>query len=149
MATTLSPITRTTRDSLPLWMSGIVTIVLAALAGAALYGIARAAGTLPHSVLVPTPAGEEPITLAPVLAASAQGALLGAIVYALLRRVTARANRLFWIIGGIVLALSLIPPLTTEDAPARMVVTLVAMHLVVGLVTLATLTGLTAPRHAG
>jgi len=148
MAATLSRTRRDIRNSLPLWQSAIASIVLAALVGAISYGIARAAGTLPHSVLVSTPAGDEPITLAPTIIMSAQGALAASLVYALLRRFARQADRILWIVGVIVILLSMIPIFGIDDPPARMVVTLVLMHIVVGVATLAALTGLTAPRRS-
>lgn len=130
---------------LPLWQAGIVAILATTLAAVIVYSIASAAGTLPDSVPVPTPNGEEPITLAPAILASAQGALAAAIVYALLRRLTARPDRILWLIGGSVLALSLIPVFAIDDAPAKMIVTLLAMHVAAGLTAIGTLTRLTRP----
>ncbi len=99
-------------------------------------------------MLVSTPGGSEPITLLPVILASAQGALGASIAFALLRRLTARPVRSLWAIGGDVTLLSLIPALMVPDAPERMIATLGTLHLVAAAISITTLTRLARPGPA-
>jgi hypothetical protein len=101
MATVVpSPTGARALGGLSLWQVDIAAIIVTAAANAIVYGVARAADTLPQSVLVNTPGGAEPITLLPALLASAQGALGAAIAFALLRRLTARPVRNLWTVGA-------------------------------------------------
>lgn len=145
MATIVSSTGSRALGGLPLWQAGIAAIIVTAVTNAIVYAVARAAETLPPSVVVNTPGGSEPITLLPVVFASAQGALGAAIAFALLRRVTARPVRNLWTVGGVVTLLSLIPVFMIPDAPGRMIATLVVMHLVAAVVSITMVTRLARP----
>ncbi len=111
-----------------------IAAVLAAIANAIVYAIARAADTLPSDVLVDTPGGKQSIGLLAVITASALPIILGGILLALLARLARTPRRIFVIITAIVTILSLISPLTIADAPGKMKATLVVMHIVAAVV---------------
>lgn len=107
--------------------------VLAALGNLAVYGLARAALGLPLEMpaMGPTPAGS--LSVAPVVLSSFVPALFAGGLLAVLARFAARPLRVFQIVAGAVLVLSLGAPLTLPvDLGTRLV--LLVMHLVAGLV---------------
>lgn len=122
--------------------SRLIAIAGAALAGVVVWVVASLAG-VDLTVAVP---GSNPmtITLAMVIVTAAIGGLAAWGLLALLERLTARARVIWTVIGMLVLALSLIPA-ATADATTATRVSLVAMHLVVG-VTLIVLLGRSARR---
>lgn len=115
----------------------LLAAVVAAAANTVVYLVAAGAGAMPQEVIVN---GQGPITLPVVAAMSAQGAIAGAVVYALISRFARRPVRVFRIVAAAVLVLSFAGPLTISDAPISMIVALEAMHvvdaaIVVGLLT--------------
>lgn len=127
------PDRETTRGSgLP--RATLIAAVLAAIANAIVYGIAKALDTLPSDVLVQTPGGQQSIGLASVIVASAFPIVLGGIVLALLARFTMTPRRNFVILASILVVLSLLSPLTIPDAPSDMIATLILMHIVAAVV---------------
>lgn len=126
----------------PLWQAGLIAALAAAVANAIVYGLSQLFDTLPDSVLVESPAGEEPITLLPILILSFIPILLATGVFALLKRFTAQPSPILWITGMILMLLSLFSPVTIADAPADMKTTLVVMHIVAAIVGLGVLTRL-------
>ena len=109
---------------------------LAAFANTAVYVIARALGAMPEGVLVETPRGAQPITLAPVLTASFVPALVAALVLGGLVAFTRRGVRTFIIVALAVLVVSMLPVVTTPGLPFGMRVALGAMHVVAwGVIT--------------
>lgn len=126
----------------PWWLAGISAATAAAVTNAIVYGLARAAETIPQDVLVDSPTGEEPIGLAPVIFASIVPILIAAVLYVILRRFTAQPIRNLWIVAVAVLVLSFVQPFTISEAPAKMVVTLLIMHIVAVFVGIGTFTRL-------
>lgn len=126
----------------PWWLAGIIAAVVAAVANVIVHGVARALDTIPQDVLVDSPTGEEPITLAPVIIFTAVPILIAAVLFAILRRTMRQPVRMLWIIGLVALVLSFVTPLTVPDAPARMIITLELMHIVAALVGLGVFTRL-------
>ena len=115
-----------------LW-AGPLAGVAAAAGNLAVFGLASAALNLPLAMpaMGPTPAA--PLNIAQVVISSFLPALVAAGLLALLARFTARPVRVFQIIAGVVLVLSLGAPLTLQaDLSTRLV--LLAMHVVAGLV---------------
>ncbi len=145
MTSSLLSRARQSSPAMPLWLAGLIAIVLSAGINAGLYGIARAADLIPSSVLVETSGGREPITLAPVLLLSTLPVVGATLLYALLTRVTARPARSFWTIGIVVLVASFAMPFSIPDVPLKMALTLDLMHLVTAVVTLGTLTRVARP----
>ncbi len=146
MDTDIARIPDRATGTLPLWQSGIAAILLAAVANAIVYAVARALDTIPQSVLVETPGGgTDPISLLPVVAASAQGGLGATLLYWLLRRFTSRPARWLVIVGGAIMVLSFLQPLSISEAPAKMVITLVIMHIVAAVVSIGAVVRLTRP----
>ena len=143
-STHLSRSTRLT-PSTPLWLAGIIAATLSAGANVVVYGVARAADLIPPSVLIETPGGREPITLAQVLLLSVLPVVGAILLYALLRRLTTRPVRSFWIIGSVVLLASFAMPISSPDVPPRMALTLNLMHVVTALAVLGTLPRLARP----
>lgn len=135
------PIEYQQHDLLP----GIEPDASEAVTNAIVHSVARAAETLPQSVVVSTPGGSEPITHLPVILASAQGTLGAAIAIALLRRFTARPVRNLWTVGGVVTLLSLIPVVMIPKVPTRMMATLGVMHLVAAVVSITVVSRLARP----
>jgi hypothetical protein len=111
-----------------------IAAVLAAVANAIVYAIAKAADTLPSDVLVDTPGGKQAIGLAAVIFATAVPIILGGAVLALLAKFTRAPRQIFLVLAVILTLLSLISPLTIPDAPADMKATLVVMHIVAAVV---------------
>lgn len=111
------------------WVAPIAALVAAA-ANALVYFAASALGFVTQEVLIPTPGGESPLTVAPVVVSSAAGALGAAAVLAVIGLFSRRPVRLFQITAFMVLMLSFAMPLTIPGAPVAMVLSLELMHVV-------------------
>lgn len=109
----------------------LVAAVAAAVVNAVIYGLARALDTIPRDVLIAGPTGDEPLGLVPVIFASVIGVLGAGVMWALCIKFSRRPMRLFQIIATVVLVLSFLSPFTISGAPAKMVLTLILMHVVV------------------
>ena len=124
----------------------LLAAVAAAVANGVVYLAAAAAGAMPQDVVVN---GQGPITLPIVAAASVQGAVAAAVVYALLCRFARRPVRVFRVVAAVVLVLSFVTPFTIPGgAPVPMILALEAMHVVAAAVVVGLLTTLAAPRKA-
>ena len=123
----------------------LLTAVAAAGANAVVHLVAAAAGAMPQDVVVN---GQGPITLPVVAALSAQGAVAGAVVYALICRFARRPVRVFRVVAVVALVLSLAGPFTIPGAPISMIVALELMHVVAAAVIVGLLTTMAAPRRA-
>ncbi len=121
-----------------LWV-GPLAAAAAAVANAVVYLVASALGAMPQDIVVN---GQGPITLPVVAAMSAQGAVVGAVVYALVGWFARRPTRVFRIVAAVALVLSFATPFTIPGAPISMVLTLELMHMVAALVIVGMLTTL-------
>ena len=121
------------------WVA-LLAALAAAVTNALVYFAASGLGFIPHSVLIPTPGGEHPLTVAPVAVSSVVGAIGAAIVFAIIGLFVRRPVRLFRIVATVVLVLSFAMPLTIPGAPVAMILSLEVMHVaawavIVGLLT--------------
>jgi hypothetical protein len=98
--------------------------VAAVLANVVLRALAVAAFDIPQPEF-------EPLNLRPVVVSTLGGVIAAGVVYALL------ARRVFLIVAGVALILSLAAPLTIDDpdADAEAVGTLIAMHVVAAAIS--------------
>lgn len=142
MVTALDQRERMSGATLPFWQAGLIAAVSAAAGNAIVYAIGRALETIPHSVTVAMGSGDEPITLTPVISSSILAALVGTMIYAVLRRFFTLPKRLFTIIGVILVLVSLAIPFSIPDVPAKMALTLCLMHLVAAIAILESITRL-------
>lgn len=126
------------------WKRMPFAALLAALGAAGInaivYFVVSTLGFIPENLPVPTPGGERPLTLAPVVIGSVVGAIGAAVVFALIGLVARRPLMLFGIVATVALVLSLAAPLTIPGAPLSMVLSLEVMHVaawavIVGLLT--------------
>ncbi len=121
-----------------LWV-GPLAAVTAAVANTFAYLVASVLGAMPQDVVVN---GQGPITLVVVAAVSAQGALAGAVIYALVGWFARRPVLVFRVVAAVALVLSFVTPFTIPGAPIPMVLTLELMHVIAALVSVGTLTTL-------
>ena len=124
------------------WVA-LLAALTAAVANALVYFAALGLGFLPQSVLVPTPGGEHPLMVAPVVVSSVFGAIGAAIVFAIIGLFARRPVRLFRIAATVVLVLSFAMPLTIPGVPVAMILSLEVMHVVAWAVIVGLLTTLT------
>lgn len=121
------------------WVT-LLAALAAAVVNVLIYFAASGLGTIPGSILIPTPTGEHPLTVALVAVSSVVGAIGAAIVLAIIGLFAPRPIRLFRIVAIIVLVLSFAMPLTIPGAPVAMILSLEVMHVaawvvIVGLLT--------------
>ena len=124
---------------LPLAM--LLAALGAAVVNAVVYSAASRIGFIPENLPVPTPGGEQPLTVVSVVIGSVIGAIGAAIAFAVIGLVARRPVRQFRIFSVGVLVLSFAGPPATSGAPLSMVLSLEAMHVaawavIVGLLTL-------------
>lgn len=111
-------------DARRLLWAGPLTALVAAVANAIVFFLARAAGAVPDGYMMPNI--NQALTLGPVVGATFIQVLLGAVVFALIGRFAQRPIRLFRIIALVVLILSFFQPiLLLAGAPASFLATLV------------------------
>lgn len=110
------------------------------------YILASALGALPNDVEIPTLTGEQVLTLQPVIIATLIGVIAATIAFAIVGLLSNRPARTFRIVAAIALIISLATPLSLEDAPAGMVITLILMHIAVAVISVGFLTTLTKPQ---
>jgi hypothetical protein len=120
--------------------TGLLTSAVAAGANALVYFAARAGGV---SLIFPMQPGASPsrLPIVMVVLVSAAAALSGSITLALMLRFFARGTRLFPIVGGVVLLLSLGLPLSLTATDGATKATLVFMHIVAGVSIIGLLSG--------
>lgn len=140
----LCTIARRARYRMPVW-TGLVAALTAMAACAAVYGISRAAGAIPHDVLVAGPGGQQPLNLGLVLAASAIAATAATLVFMVLNFTSRRALRRFQVIAAVVFLVSLLSPFSVAGAPAGMIVTLLAMHVLTAGISVGVISALAEP----
>lgn len=130
-----------------IWRAGIVAALVAAVANAVVFLVARGVGAMPSDVI--TPAGR-PITLGPVLFLSIFPAIVAAALYGVLLRFTRRATPIFLAVAALVFIVYAVLPLGIEGAPTGMVIALELMHVFVALPVVALLlrAARSAPRPA-
>jgi hypothetical protein len=121
------------------WVA-LLAALATAVANALVHFAASGLGFIPQTVLVPTPSGEHPLTVTPVVASSVVGAIGAAIVFVIIGLFARRPVRLFRIVATVVLVLSFATPPTIPGAPAAMILSLEVMHevawaVIVGLLT--------------
>ncbi len=121
------------------WVA-LLAALAAAVANALVHFAASGLRFIPQSILVPTPSGEHPLTVAPVAVSSLVGAIGAAIVFAIIGLFARRPVRLFRIVATVVLVLSFATPLTIPGAPAAMILSLEVMHVVAWAVIVGLLT---------
>jgi hypothetical protein len=114
----------------------------AAVINAGIYFGASGLGLISHSPPLPTPGGEQPLTVASVAIGSTVGAVGAAIVFALIGLFARRPVRLFRIVATVVLAISLVDPLIIPGVPVAMLLLLMVMHVVTWSVSVGLLTTL-------
>ena len=129
------------------WVT-LLAALTAAVANALVYFAASRLGFIPQSVLMPTPSGEHPLTVAPVVVSSVVGAIGAAIVFAIIGLFVRRPVRLFRIVATVVLVLSFAMPLTIPGAPVAMILSLEVMHVAAWAVIVGLLTTMTRQRNA-
>ena len=118
----------------------LLAALTAAVANALVYFAASGLGFIPQSILVPTPSGEHPLTVAPVAVSSLVGAIGAAIVFAIIGLFARRPVKLFRIVATVVLVLSFAMPLTIPGAPVAMILSLEVIHVVAWAVIVGFLT---------
>lgn len=116
---------------------GLLAALMAAIANAVVYLVAAAAGAMPQDIVVN---GQGPITLPVVATMSAQGAVVGAVVYAIVGWFARRPVRIFRVIAVVALVLSFVMPFTISGAPISMILALELMHVVTAAVVVGLLT---------
>ena len=121
------------------WVA-LLAALIAAVTNTLVYFAASGLGFIPQSVLITTPSGEHPLTVAPVVVSSVVGAIGAAIVFAIIGLFAPRPVRLFRTVATVVLVLSFAMPLTIPGAPVAMILSLEVMHVVAWAVIVGLLT---------
>jgi uncharacterized protein DUF6069 len=118
---------RQSRRSLTL--AALVGAWLAAACNYLLYLVYYATGIIPWNML--SPGRGVSITPRLVLFVSVGGALGGALLYAIIERVSTNPVRMFKLIAGVILILSFAAPLMIETFTTSLMLGLYLMHIVV------------------
>jgi len=142
--TMLCAIARRGKSRIPVWI-GLLTSLASMGACAAVYGISRAAGAIPHDVLLPGPAGQEPLTLGLVLSASSLAATIATVLFLVLDFTSRRPMRRFHLIALVVFLVSLVTPFTVAEAPTGMIAAMLAMHVLTAGIVVGFTTALAEP----
>ncbi len=127
-----------------------ISTPIAALIAAVVVGIAHLIigdllGGIPDGFQVDTPAGLQDLLFTSSMFGTFLYTMIGGLVYAIVRRFSANAARIFAIIAAVATLLSLVQPLTLTDAPRRVTATLIALHIIAGIVATSALISLTRP----
>ena len=113
-------------DTRRLLWAGPLTALVATVANAIVFFLARAAGAVPDTYMMPNI--NQALTLGPVVGATFVQVLLGAVVFAIIGRFAQRPIRLFRIVALAFLVLSFFQPiLLLAGAPASSLATLVPL----------------------
>jgi hypothetical protein len=123
--------------------AALYAALLAAAGNSLVYLICYVTGIIPWNMLSPGRAVS--ITPRLVILVSVGGALAGALIYALIRRIAPNPVRTFRITAGVVLLLSFAAPFAIPTFTTALMVALDVMHIVVYLATVWALTVWTHP----
>jgi hypothetical protein len=107
---------------------GLTGAAIAAAANAIIYFVAKAAGALPETVLIPN--SGKPIMLVPVIIASIVPAVIATLIFWALVRFTKSPKKIFIAIAVLVFVATAGGPFSIPDVPMNMVIALDIMHLV-------------------
>ena len=121
-----------------LWRAALVAGLLATAGNSLLYVIYYATGIIPWNML--SPGRGVSITPGLVFLVSLGGALGGALLYAIIRRVTVNPERMFRLIAGLVLIMSFAAPFMIDTFTPGLILALALMHVVVFAATVWALT---------
>jgi hypothetical protein len=127
-------------------LAAAAAVVAVAAANALLFAAESAAGVIPGDAAVPSMLGVGPVSYASVILTSVAVTAAAAGLLAVVALLSRRPVPVFWIVSGVLAALSLAMPATVPGAPAGMRVGLAAMHVVAWAVSAAVLTRLAGPR---
>lgn len=130
-----------------IWGTALTALVAVAVS-AALFAVASAAGLVDERVVLPSPAGPGPLSLASVSAAAAIAIVAAAIVLLVLAAAARRPVRLFRILATVLAAVSLLAPATIAGVPVPMRLVLAGMHVMVWAVCVGLLPWLAIRRTA-
>jgi hypothetical protein len=131
------------RITLPRLASATLVASGIAIGGSlALYSLASAAGFIDQSVVLPSPVGMGPLSLASVAATAGLATLAAGVLQGVLAVTTSRPVRNFRILATGLALLSLSMPATIPGPSVAMRLTMGAMHLVVWAVSFGVLAGL-------
>ena len=111
----------------------LMAAAAAALANAVLFFIFQPLGAWPQDVIA---AGNQPMSLAPILIFSFVSVLGAAVVLGLLARFTGQPERNFYIVAAVVFIGFFFTPFTIPDAPSVMIVALEIVHVPPALASL-------------
>jgi len=111
-------------------VAGLRGIGIAVVVNIILYYLFSSMGVLSSEVLVPQ-AGNQPITIVPVIFSSIVPLIIATGVFMLLVRYTKNPVRIFGIICLVILVLSFFNPFTIPNVPLGMALVLNVMHVVV------------------
>lgn len=119
---------------MPVAAATALAAVAAVLANIALRALAVAIFDIPQPEF-------EPLNVRPVIVSTLGGVIAAGTVYALIARFARDPRRLFLMVAGVALVLSLAAPLTIDDpnADAGSVGTLIAMHVLAAAISVPTL----------
>jgi hypothetical protein len=122
----------------------IVAIVAATILNVIVFYIGDAAGAFPDDFRFEPPmgGGETSIGVGNVILTTVSYLAIAGVVFAIISRFSRRPARVFWWVAIVAFLLSLLQPLTLEDAPNDMVAFLMAMHVVATIVVVAVFTRL-------
>jgi hypothetical protein len=123
--------------------AALYAALLAAAGNSIVYVICYLTGIIPWNMLSPG----RGVSLTPrlVILVSVGGAIAGALMYALIRRIASNPVRTFRIVAGVVLLLSFTAPFAIPTFTTALMVALDVMHIVVYLATVWALTVWTHP----
>lgn len=116
------------------WIRTTATAAIAAIANVGIYYVTAALGWFQTTLLVETLGSPIPVTL--VAVASITSILIAASLKTLLMRFTQSHQRLFLAIALLILISSFVAPLTIPGAALSMKLSLVAMHVVGGIIAI-------------
>jgi len=136
----------TTARQRPILVASLYGALLAAAANTIIYVVCYVTGIIPWNML--SPGRGVSITPRLVILVSLSGALVGALIYAIIRRVSSTPVRTFRIVAALVLLVSFLAPLAIPTFTTSLTIALDVMHTVVYLATVWALTVWTNPWRA-
>lgn len=111
-------------------IAGTKGIGVAVAVNVVLFYIFSALGVISSDILIPQ-AGNQPITIVPIVMASIMPLIIATLVFMLLAKFTKQPVKIFGIISLIILVLSFYNPFTIPSVTIAMAVGLNVMHIVV------------------